>query len=73
MRSKSNTKVKNNVFKRDLNVNRPKTRAYIKQETEDSKEALNRALYSPVKAESPSLEISRYESSTPANTLSCKF
>lgn len=73
MRQKNDKKVKSNAFKRDLNVDRPKTRAYVKQETEDSKEALNRALYFPVKTESPSLEISQYESSTPVNTLGCKF
>ncbi|KAI9264016.1 hypothetical protein EDC94DRAFT_78216 [Helicostylum pulchrum] len=69
MRQKNDKKVKSNAFKRDLNVDRPKTRAYVKQETEDSKEALNRALYFPVKTESPSLEISQYESSIPTKIL----
>lgn len=41
-----------------MNVDRPITGAYIKQEAEDSKEYLKRVLYSPVKVEAPSLEIS---------------
>ncbi|KAI8091555.1 hypothetical protein BDF21DRAFT_459243 [Thamnidium elegans] len=62
MKQKPDTKVKNNAFKRVWNVDIPRTRAYIKQETNDSKESLRCALYSPVKIESPSLEISNYES-----------
>ncbi|KAI9245007.1 hypothetical protein EDC94DRAFT_688227 [Helicostylum pulchrum] len=57
--------VKHNVPNSDLNRYRPQTRGYIKQETEDSKESLKCALYSPVKIEPPPLEIIKYE-----NTLS---
>lgn len=62
MKQKPETKVKRNAFNRDLSMGRPRTRANIKQETEDSKESLKCVLHSPVKVESPSLEISKYES-----------
>lgn len=39
------------------------TKAYIKQETDDSKESLKCVLYSPVRMESSSLEITKQESS----------
>ncbi|KAG2235818.1 hypothetical protein INT48_003930 [Thamnidium elegans] len=51
---------------------RPQTRAYIKQETEDSKEYSRRALYSPVKSVSSTLEISECENSDSTKTLRCK-
>ncbi|KAI8067259.1 hypothetical protein BDF21DRAFT_454658 [Thamnidium elegans] len=53
--------IKNNAFKRALDVDRPRTRASIKQETDDSKEALRCTLYSPVKIESFPSELSEYE------------
>ncbi|KAI9268429.1 hypothetical protein EDC94DRAFT_401646 [Helicostylum pulchrum] len=45
-----------------MKIDGPRTRVYTKQETEDGKESLRCALYSPVKIEAPSLEISKYES-----------
>lgn len=56
-KKKPDSKAKNNAFKSSLDVDRPRTRAYIKQETENNKEYLKCALYSPVKVEVPSLEI----------------
>ncbi|KAG2234222.1 hypothetical protein INT48_001941 [Thamnidium elegans] len=53
--------IKSDAFNQDIKRVRPRTRAYIKQETDDSKEYLKCALYPPVKTESPSLEISKYE------------
>lgn len=50
----------------------PKTRAYIKRETEESKEYLKCALYPPVKVEPISLEISKYEGNGSTGTLQCK-
>lgn len=44
-------------------IERPRTRAYIKQESEDSKESLNCALYSSLKNEPLPLEMSEYKSS----------
>ena len=55
------TDVKSNVSVQ--NKKRDRQRIYIKQETEDTKESLKWALYSSVKIEAPSLEISKYESS----------
>lgn len=62
-----------NELGRDLKVDRPRTRAYIKQETNDSKESLECALYSPVKNESFSLEIAECENSGSAETVQCKY
>ncbi|GAA5810152.1 hypothetical protein MFLAVUS_003571 [Mucor flavus] len=61
MRQKTNEDVKSNASVRNKTIGRPRTRAYIKQENEDTKESLKCALYSPVKIEAPSLEISKYE------------
>ncbi|KAI9271064.1 hypothetical protein EDC94DRAFT_645248 [Helicostylum pulchrum] len=63
MRQETDEDVKSNVSKQGIKRGRPRTRASIKQETEDTKESLKCALYSPVKIEAPSLEISEYESS----------
>ncbi|GAA5797574.1 hypothetical protein HPULCUR_002962 [Helicostylum pulchrum] len=54
--------VKIEVFNQNLEIDRPRTRAHIKQETEDSKEYLKSALYPPVKIESRSLDISKSKS-----------
>ncbi|KAI9271084.1 hypothetical protein EDC94DRAFT_645264 [Helicostylum pulchrum] len=62
MRQKTDD-VKSNVSNQVMKRGRPRTRASIKQETEDTKESLKCALYSPAKIEAPSLEISEYESS----------
>lgn len=64
--------VKYNVSTQDLKVYRPRTRAFIKREVEDNKEYLKRALYSPVKIETPTLELSKYENNGPTRTLRCK-
>ncbi|KAI8088490.1 hypothetical protein BDF21DRAFT_491499, partial [Thamnidium elegans] len=57
--------VESNASNNDLKIDRPRTRTYIKQETEeDSKVYLECALYSPVKIESSSSEISKYDSTS---------
>lgn len=48
-----------NAFNQLSTMNIPRTRAYIKQGANDSKESLKCALHSPVKNEVPSLEISK--------------
>ncbi|KAI9269513.1 hypothetical protein EDC94DRAFT_581654 [Helicostylum pulchrum] len=53
--------VKIEVSSQNLEIDRSRTRAYIKQETEDSKEYLKSALYQPVKIKSRSLDISKYK------------
>ncbi|KAI9267738.1 hypothetical protein EDC94DRAFT_582442 [Helicostylum pulchrum] len=63
MKQKAND-VKSNAFNLDSKTYRPQTRGYIKQETEDSKEPLTRALYSPVKIEPPPLETSKHKSTS---------
>ncbi|KAI9257769.1 hypothetical protein EDC94DRAFT_649851 [Helicostylum pulchrum] len=63
MRQKTDEDVKSNASVQDMQIDRPRTRAYIKQENEGTKESLKCALYSSVKIESPSIEISKYESS----------
>ncbi|KAI9257734.1 hypothetical protein EDC94DRAFT_649824 [Helicostylum pulchrum] len=63
MRQKTDVDVKSNASVQDMQIDRPRTRAYIKQENEDTKESLKCVLYSSVKIESPSIEISKYESS----------
>lgn len=55
----------NHYFKRDRAI----TRANIKEETNDSKESMKCALYSTVKIEPSSLEISKCENSGPTKTL----
>ncbi|GAA5810587.1 hypothetical protein MFLAVUS_004010 [Mucor flavus] len=52
-----------------MKIDRPSTRARAKQEANDSKEYLKCASYSPVKLEAPSLEISKYESISEADTV----
>ncbi|KAI9264707.1 hypothetical protein EDC94DRAFT_693426 [Helicostylum pulchrum] len=61
MRQKTDEDVESNVSVQDMKIDRQKTRAYIKQENENTKESLKCALYLPVKIESPSLEISNHE------------
>ncbi|GAA5814890.1 hypothetical protein MFLAVUS_008393 [Mucor flavus] len=65
MQQKTDEDVKSNASVQGIKIDRPRprTRAYIKQETEDTKESLKCALYSPVKIEAPSLDINKYESS----------
>ncbi|KAI8076122.1 hypothetical protein BDF21DRAFT_474189 [Thamnidium elegans] len=60
--------VKIDVSNRDLKIYKPRTRAYIKQEAEESKETSKCALYSSVKIESPSSEISEYDSNLSTDT-----
>lgn len=55
MRQKVEKGVKSNMSNQDLTIDRPRTRASIKQEAEDNKEYFKHALYSPVKTESVSL------------------
>lgn len=62
MKQTPDTRAKRNASKRDWNIDRPITRAYIKQEAKSSEELLNNALYPLVKTESPSLEIGKYNS-----------
>lgn len=64
--------VKNDAFKRDFKVDRPRTRSSIKQETEDNKESIRCALYSPVKVEPLSLEIGKDANSNSVEKLQCK-
>ncbi|KAI9265707.1 hypothetical protein EDC94DRAFT_668609 [Helicostylum pulchrum] len=74
MRQKTDD-VKSNAPIQNKKRGRPRKRIYIKQETEDTKESLKCALYSPVKTEAPSLEISKYEStlSTGVKTRHCSI
>ncbi|KAI8067260.1 hypothetical protein BDF21DRAFT_426176 [Thamnidium elegans] len=69
MKKEINRTVKHNAFKHDLKADRPRTRASIKQEPDDSKESLKCALYSPVKIDTPSLETDECESSSSTETL----
>ncbi|GAA5798217.1 hypothetical protein HPULCUR_003617 [Helicostylum pulchrum] len=72
MKQKAND-VKSNAFNLDSKTYRPQTRGYIKQETEDSKEPLTRALYSPVKIEPPPLEMSKHKSNLSTGIINRQY
>lgn len=55
MKQKADKKLKSYAFTQDMKIDRPRTRARVKQEADDSKEYLKCALCSPVKIEAPSL------------------
>lgn len=57
--------VESNALEHTLKAGSPRTRAYIKQETEDSKESLRCSLYSPVTVEPFLLGICKDENYRP--------